>query len=75
VALLTLDPRSPASPARPGGAIAPRPASLSGQALGIICNGLGNSAIMFDYLGALLEERYKLAGFLKVVKRGCPALS
>jgi hypothetical protein len=68
VALLTLDPRSPGSPARTGGAIALRPTSLSGQTLGIICNGLGNSAIMFDYLGALLEERYELAGFLKVVK-------
>jgi hypothetical protein len=68
VALLTLDPRSPASLARPGDVLAPRPASLSGQSLGIICNGLGNSAIMFDHLGALLEERYDLAGFLKVIK-------
>jgi hypothetical protein len=68
VALLTLDPRSPASPARHGGAIAPRPASLSGQTLGIIANGLGDSAIMFDYLGALLKERYGLAGVVKVVK-------
>ena len=66
MALLTLDPRT--SPSGQGGVLAPRPASLRGQTLGIICNGLGNSAIMFDHLGALLQERYDLAGFVKVVK-------
>ncbi len=68
MSLLTLDPRSPASTARHGGAIAPRPASLRGQTLGIICNGLGVSASMFEQLGSRLEERYELAGFLEVVK-------
>jgi hypothetical protein len=48
--------------------LAPRPASLEGQVLGIVANGLGISEVMFDHLGELLREHHGLAGVVKIVK-------
>jgi hypothetical protein len=48
--------------------LAPRPASLKGQTLGIIANGLGRSEAMFDALAAHLMKWDDVADSVKVVK-------
>ncbi|MBU3700625.1 MAG: hypothetical protein FGM58_01075, partial [Acidimicrobiia bacterium] len=48
--------------------LAPRPATLRGQVLGLVCNGLGDSEIMFDAIGEALCETDGVAGTHKVVK-------
>lgn len=68
MAVLTVDPRGLTSEVPQGGVLAPRPASISGQTLGIIANGLGDSEVMFDHLAALLDEQDGLGGVVKVVK-------
>jgi hypothetical protein len=45
-------------------ALAPRLQRTEGLTLGLVCNGLGNSATFFAELGRLLQER---AGFARVV--------
>jgi hypothetical protein len=67
MSLITLDPTGAAAPSvsRP---LAPRPASLAGQTLGIVANGLGHSEAMFDALGDQLVKWHDLAGTVKVVK-------
>ena len=66
--LITLDPTT----ASPGDSatftMAARPASLQGQTLGIIANGLGRSELMFDALAEQLTKWDDLAGSVKVVK-------
>jgi len=64
--LVTLDPTS----SQPGSTftMAPRPATLKGQTLGIIANGLGRSEIMFDALAEQLTKWDDLGGSVKVVK-------
>ena len=68
--LLTIDPRSPASTTATVDVLAPRPATLAGQTLGVIANGLGRSIMMFERLAALLAEREDLADAVTVVKPG-----
>ena len=48
--------------------LAPRPASLQGQVLGLVANGLGDSETMFDVIGAALMRVDGVAGVHKVVK-------
>ncbi|MFM8861330.1 MAG: hypothetical protein ACKOIA_02550 [Acidimicrobiia bacterium] len=48
--------------------LAPRPATLRGQVLGLVCNGLGDSEIMFDAIGDALCETDGVAGTHKVLK-------
>jgi hypothetical protein len=68
LSLVTLDPTT----ASPGDSttftMAPRPASLRGQTLGIIANRLGRSELMFDALAEQLTKWDELAGSVKVVK-------
>lgn len=67
--LLTVDPRSPLATATGAREVmAPRPATLAGQTLGIIANGLGDSEMMFDHLATILGEGEGLADVVKVVK-------
>ena len=40
-----------------GDRLAPRPTSLQGQRLGLVCNGLNDSEYLFDRLAAILEEQ------------------
>ena len=48
--------------------LAPRPASLSGQVLGVVCNGLGNSEVFMDALVEDLRARAEFADVIKIVK-------
>jgi hypothetical protein len=48
--------------------LAPRPRSLSGEVLGLVCNGLGRGEAMLDALAANLMAGDDLAGVVKVVK-------
>ena len=48
--------------------LAPRPADLKGQVLGIVANGLGISEVMFDGLAAALCEERGVRDVVKVVK-------
>lgn len=66
--VLTLDPTNGAIHPADAGPLADRPDSLSGQILGIVANGVGDSEIMFDALSELLTETDQLAGVVKVVK-------
>lgn len=66
--ILTLDPRAVVDAGLRRDVIAPRPASLDGQTLGIVANGLGDSELLFDRLAGILEEQDGLAGVVKVVK-------
>jgi hypothetical protein len=68
VTVLTLDPRSANVQPQERGRLAVRPATLRGQTLGIIANGLGDSEIMFDRLAAILTETHELAAIIKIVK-------
>ena len=66
--VITLDPTSPSPGDDNPFRMAPRPASLEGQTLGIVANGLGCSELMFDALGEQLTKWDELAGTVKVVK-------
>lgn len=66
--VMTVDPRSAIPPMAEHGRLAPRPATLQGQTLGVIANGLGDSEMFFDSLAGILEERQGVAGTVKVVK-------
>ena len=70
MAIITLDPTNGALDAATPLALAPRPASLDGQVLGIIANGLGDSEIMFDALADMLVEHDGVADVVKIVKAG-----
>jgi len=67
VSIVTLDPTTGfgSSEAFP---LAPRPATLRGQVLGVIANGLGDSEIMFDAISDALCDTDGLAGVTKIVK-------
>lgn len=67
MSVITLDPTGAAGPSATR-TMAPRPASLAGQTLGIIANGLGRSEVMFDALAEQLAKWDDLAGSVKVVK-------
>jgi hypothetical protein len=64
--IITLDPTDES--ASEGFALAPRPATLAGQTLGVIANGLGRSELFFDALAEQLTKWDDLAGTVKVVK-------
>jgi hypothetical protein len=64
--LITLNPTDEATST--GFALAPRPATLQGQTLGIIANGLGESERFFDAVAEQLTKWDELAGTVKVVK-------
>jgi len=66
--LITLDPTNGPFGASRTIAMAPRPATLKGQTLGIVANGLGRSEVMFDALAEQLTKWDDLAGAIKVVK-------
>jgi hypothetical protein len=66
--LITLDPTNPAPGDDAPFTMAARPATLAGQTLGIVANGLGRSELMFDALGEQLTKWDELAGTVKVVK-------
>ena len=70
MAIITLDPTTGPLDAATPLALAPRPASLDGQVLGIIANGLGDSEIMFDALADALVEHDGVADVVKIVKAG-----
>lgn len=64
--LITLNPTAETDTA--GFALASRPATLRGQTLGIIANGLGESERFFDAVAERLTKWDDLAGTVKVVK-------
>lgn len=63
----TLDPTDEGT-ARSGFVLATRPASLRGQTLGIVANGLGRSELFFDAVAEQLTKWDDIAGVVKVVK-------
>jgi hypothetical protein len=65
--VLTLDPRG-STHTTDRGVLAQRPATLAGQTLGLVVNGVGDCEPMFDALAELLTERDGIAGTVKVVK-------
>ena len=64
--LRLLDPRTAARPA--AAALAPRPASLRGQRIGLLANGKPNSADLLAALGTLLRERGASAELVPAAK-------
>jgi len=66
--IVALDPTSGLPAAAPGRRLAARPASLSGQRLGLVVNGLGHSERFLDALAAQLTATADLDGVVKVVK-------
>lgn len=68
MALAVLDPTGGPIGGVTGFTTAARPVSLAGQTLGILANGLGDTEIMFDAVGAALAEDDGLADVVKVVK-------
>lgn len=68
MAIVTLDPTTAAPGDSTVFTMAPRPASLTGQTLGIVANGLGRSELMFDALAQQLTKWDELTGSVKVVK-------
>ena len=64
----TLDPTTATPEASGAPVLAPRPADLEGQVLGIVANGLGLSEAMFDALAAALCEEHGVRSVVKVVK-------
>jgi hypothetical protein len=68
VSIGTLDPRTDTRPLWSTGPLAPRPATLQGQRLGLVCNGLFDCEMLFDHLGTVLEEREGTTVGIKVVK-------
>ena len=68
MAIVALDPTSgPIDPSEIRH-LAPRPASLKGQRLGVVVNGLGHSEKFLDLLAQELVVSDDLAGVVKVVK-------
>jgi hypothetical protein len=67
MAVITLDPTTGFDSAT-SFPVAPRPATLDGQVLGIIANGLGDSEVMFDALAEALVEGDGVRDVVKVVK-------
>jgi hypothetical protein len=63
-----LDPTS--GPINPGGdrRLAPRPTSLDGAVVGLVCNGLGRGEQFLDEVLEYLATHDSLAGSVKVVK-------
>jgi hypothetical protein len=70
MAIITLDPTTGPLDAATPLELAPRPASLEGQTLGIVANGLGDSEIMFDAIADALAEHDGVADVVKIVKAG-----
>lgn len=66
--IVALDPTGGPVEATPGRRLAPRPASLSGQRLGLVVNGLGYSERFLDALAAELLAITEIDGVVKVVK-------
>ena len=48
--------------------LAPRPASMNGQRVGLVANGLGESSALFDAIYEELAATDRLDGAVKVVK-------
>ena len=65
--VLTLDPTNGVVDAD-GHVLAVRPATLAGQTLGIIANGIGHSDLMFNRLQDCLVEVHGVRDVVKVVK-------
>jgi hypothetical protein len=70
MSIITLDPTNGPLDATTPLELAPRPATLDGQVLGIVANGLGDSEIMFDAIADALAEADGIADVVKVVKAG-----
>jgi hypothetical protein len=68
MAFITLDPTDEGASQRSSFTLAPRPATLKGQTLGIIANGLGQSERFFDVLAEQLTKWDDVAATVKVVK-------
>ncbi len=67
MALIGLDPTSGPIGAE-GRRLAPRPASLGGQVVGVVANGLGMGEIFLDFLIEELTDTDGIEGVVKVVK-------
>jgi ApbE superfamily uncharacterized protein (UPF0280 family) len=68
MAIIGLDPTSGPIGGPDTKALAPRPRSLSGQVLGLVCNGLGRGEEVLEAVARNLQETDDLAGVIKVVK-------
>ena len=68
MAIIGLDPTSGPIGGKDHKALAPRPRSLSGQVLGLVCNGLGRGEDLLDAVARNLQSTDDLAGVIKVVK-------
>jgi len=66
--IVALDPTSGPVDGTAPKRLAPRPASLAGERLGLVVNGLGYSERFLDALGAELLATTELDGVVKVVK-------
>lgn len=66
--IVALDPTSGSVDREADRRLAPRPASLSGQRLGLVVNGLGYSERFLDALGEELLAITGIDGVVKVVK-------
>jgi hypothetical protein len=66
--IVALDPTSGPLPAATDRRLAPRPTSLAGQRLGLVINGLGRGAALFDALAAELVARDGIEEVVRVVK-------
>lgn len=68
MAIIGLDPTSGPIGGTDHKILAPRPVSLSGQVLGLVCNGLGRGEEVLEAIGRNLQASDDLAGVIKVVK-------
>jgi hypothetical protein len=68
MAIIGLDPTSGPIGGKEQKLLAPRPYSLSGQVLGLVCNGLGRGEEVLEAIARNLHETDDLAGVIKVVK-------
>jgi len=63
-----LDPTSGPLERKDERALRPRPASLDGQVIGLVANGLGRGEALLDAVYARLAEEARLAGSVRVLK-------
>lgn len=68
MSVLTLDPRTVAVHRDESSSLAPRPSSLRGQRLALVCNGLFNSSLLFEHLAKELEAQEGVTLEVTVVK-------
>lgn len=66
--LIALDPTS--GPINPGGdrRLSPRPRTLDGAVIGLVCNGLGRGEALLDAVYDHIAATDKVSGKVKVVK-------